>query len=86
VVANYLKNDGGDWTCSTVSLVKGSTPTGESLTDGDTHLCIGGGGYEGLSAVLVTTYMADTFGDEFSGLIFSGELPPLPEQLTGGSL
>jgi hypothetical protein len=80
VVANYLKNDGGDWTCSTVSLVKGSTPTGESFTDGDTYLCVGGGGYEGLSAVLVSKYMADgSFGDDFSGLIFSGELPPLPE-------
>jgi len=79
VVANYLKNDGGDWTCSTVSLLKDSSPTGESLTDGDTYLCIGGGGYEGLSAVLVSKYMADSFGDDFSGLIFSGDLPPLPE-------
>jgi hypothetical protein len=86
VVANYLRNDGGDWTCSTVSLLKGSTPTGESLTDGDTYQCIGGGGYAGLSAVLVSKYMADSFGDEFSGLIFSGELPPLPEAPTGGSM
>jgi hypothetical protein len=82
LVANYLKNDGGDWTCSTVSLLKGYSPTGESLTDGDTYLCIGGGGYEGLSAVLESKYMADSFGDEFSGLIFSGELPPLPEAPT----
>jgi hypothetical protein len=82
VVANYLKNDGGDWTCSTVSLLKGSTPTSEPFYDGDTYLCIGGGGYEGLSAVLVSKYMADSFGDDFSGLILSGELPPLPEAPT----
>ena len=78
VVANYLKNDGGDWTCSTVSLLKGSSPTGESLTDGDTYLCIGGGGYEGLSAVLVSKYMADSFGDDFSGLDLLWRPPAAP--------
>jgi hypothetical protein len=77
--ASFLRNEGGDWACSTGYLVKGSAPDTESLTDGSTYTCIGGGGYEGLSAVLVAKPLADAFGDEFVGLIFSGSVPPVPE-------
>jgi hypothetical protein len=76
--ASFLRNEGGDWVCSYGYLVKGSTPDTESVTDGSTYTCLGGGGYEGLSAVLVSK-PAEGFSDEFVGLIFSGDLPPLPE-------
>ena len=76
--ASFLRNEGGDWACSTEYLVKGSSPDVEVLTDGSTYTCIGSGGYEGLSAVLVSK-PAEGFSDEFVGLIFPGDLPPLPE-------
>ena len=41
--------------------------------------CQGNGGYEGLRAVLVTTPKTGSEALEFVGLIFSGELPPVPE-------
>ncbi len=76
---SFLRNEGGDWACSFGYLVKGSDPmTQEVLTDSSTHTCVGSGGYEGLSAVLVSE-PAEGFSDEFVGLIFSGELPPVPE-------
>ena len=53
--AAFLRNEGGDWACSATYLVKGSDPmTQEALTDSSTFTCVGSGGYEGLSAVLVT--------------------------------
>lgn len=76
--ASFLRNEGGDWACSTDYLVKGSSPDIEVLTDGSTYTCVGSGGYEGLSAVLVSK-PAEGFSDEFVGLIFSGDLPPVPE-------
>ena len=77
--ASFLRNEGGDWACSSGYLVKGSDPmTQEVLTDSSTYTCVGSGGYEGLSAVLVSE-PAEGFSDEFVGLIFSGELPPVPE-------
>ena len=51
--AAFLRNEGGDWACSTGYLVKGSTPNVEVLTESSTYTCVGSGGYEGLSAVLV---------------------------------
>ena len=77
--ASFLRNEGGDWACSSSYLVKGSDPmTQEILTDSSTYTCVGSGGYEGLSAVLVSE-PAEEFSEEFVGLIFSGDLPPLPE-------
>jgi hypothetical protein len=77
--ASFLRNEGGDWACSYPYVVKGSTPDTESLIGGSTYTCIGGGGYEGLSAVLVAKPIEDSFSDEFVGLIFPGDPPPLPE-------
>jgi hypothetical protein len=76
--ASFLRNEGGDWACSTGYLVKGSTPDQEELSGSRTHTCVGSGGYDGLSAVLVSK-PAEGFSDEFVGLIFSGDLPPVPE-------
>jgi hypothetical protein len=78
--ASFLRNEGGDWACTNAYIVKGTDPlTQEVLTDSSTYTCLGGGGYEGLSAVLASKPMEDSFSDEFVGLIYSGDLPPLPE-------
>jgi hypothetical protein len=77
--ASFLRNEGGDWACSFGFLVKGSDPmTQEILSDSSTHTCVGSGGYEGLSAVLVSE-PSEEFSEEFVGLIFSGDFPPVPE-------
>jgi hypothetical protein len=75
--AAYLRNDGGGWVCSDTSLLKGSGKSSESVTE-TTFICIGDGGYEGLSALLVSEFTLG-FSEEFVGLIFSGDFPPLPE-------
>ena len=80
--ASFLRNEGGDWACWYGYLVKGAGPmTSQSLTeDTHTYTCSGGSGYEGLSAVLVSERPdPESFSEEFVGLIFSGDLPPLPE-------
>jgi hypothetical protein len=83
--ASFLRNEGGDWTCSYGYLVQGTDPmTQEVVTASSTYTCIGAGGYEGLSAVLVGKPIEDSFSDEFVGLIFSGDLPPLPEAPAAG--
>jgi hypothetical protein len=78
--ASFLRNEGGEWACSYPYLVKGTDPmTQEDVTASSTYTCIGSAGYEGLWAVLVSEPIEDSFSDEFVGLIFSGELPPVPE-------
>ena len=72
-----LQNAGGSWACSTVSLFEGSGSSSQRVT-GDTVTCKGDGGYIGLSAVLIIE-QAGTRSEAFSGLIFSGDLPPMPE-------
>jgi hypothetical protein len=71
-----LRNDGGGWACSTISLLEGSGDTSQRVT-GDTVTCTGDGGYAGLSAVLIIEQVGRSEG--FSGLIFYGDIPPLPE-------
>jgi hypothetical protein len=72
-----LRNDGGGWACSDSSLLKGSGMRSEAVTE-TTFNCIGDGGYEGLSAILVSE-MGPGFSEDFVGLIFPGDFPPLPE-------
>ncbi len=81
--ASFLRNEGGDWACSYGYLVPGSSPDQEDLSESRTHTCVGSGGYEGLSAVLVST-PAEGFSDEFVGFIFAGDLPPVPEPPAAG--
>jgi hypothetical protein len=75
--AVYLRNEGGDWTCSASDLLRGSGYGSEEAT-GTTYTCIGAGGYEGLSALLASEQDLN-FSEEFVGLIFSGDFSPLPE-------
>jgi hypothetical protein len=73
--AAYLRNDGGGWACSSSYLIEVPSVT---YTGTATFTCMGDGGYAGLSAILA---LVDVGGnaEEFVGLIFSGDLPPLPE-------
>jgi hypothetical protein len=71
--AAYLRNEDGGWTCSATYLLGSAS---QELT-GTTFTCIGDGGYEGLSAVLVSEEAGGN-AEDFVGLIFSGDLPPLP--------
>jgi hypothetical protein len=73
----HVRNDDGTWSCSHNYLAKGSTPGTEPLTK-STFTCIGEGGYEGLTAVLVSEQVAGAYSGEFAGLIFSGDLPAAP--------
>jgi len=73
---DFLTNDEGGWVCSSSNLYEGSGLYPTFLT-GKTATCVGQGGYEGLSAILIEDEGA--VGHPFSGLIFSGEFPPEPE-------
>jgi hypothetical protein len=75
----YLRNDDGGWACSYGYLVDGSGQFADPLAGStSTYTCTGDGGYAGLSAILV---LEDTggFSADIVGLIFPGDLPPLPE-------
>ena len=76
--AEYLRNDGGGWACSDTNLYKGSSMSTTTVLKGATYICVGEGGFAGLSAILVHQ---DAGGNDqdIVGLIFSGGLPPLPE-------
>jgi hypothetical protein len=71
----YVRNDGGGWACSSSSLSKGGGLFGEAVT-GTTDSCVGEGGYEGLSALLVFDGQAGP--KSLEGVIFSGDFPPPP--------
>jgi hypothetical protein len=76
--AAYLRNESGGWACSAIDLLDGgSVRSGIALT-GTARTCIGNGGYEGLSAILASEY-GPGYSEEFVGLIFSGDFPPVPE-------
>ena len=74
--AAYLRNDGGGWACSSGGYLADSS--GALAGTISTLTCIGDGGYAGLSAILVLEE-AGGFTSDIVGLIFSGDLPPLPE-------
>ena len=74
--AAYLANEGGGWACSASYLASGSGMSSLSVND-TTFDCTGDGGYAGLSAILVST-PGSGFTEDFVGLIFSGDAPPLP--------
>jgi hypothetical protein len=80
--AAYLRNDGGGWACSSSNLFKGFGLFPQALT-GETFTCMGEGGYEGLSARLVVEHTG-SMAEEFVGVIFAGDFPPLPEPPAAG--
>jgi hypothetical protein len=80
--AYYLRNDDGEWACSSSNLHKGSGWSPETLTD-ETAVCVGQSGYEGLSAILVIDDSANSL-HPLVGLIFPGDAPPVPQAPTAG--
>ena len=78
--AAYLQNEDGGWTCVQNILSEGSGfDTSDLAGPAYTLRCVGEDGYEGLSAILASEFVGSTPNEEFVGLIFSGDLPPLPE-------
>lgn len=75
--AYYLHNDDGGWACSSSNLLEGSGLYPTQVT-GETNVCVGEGGYAGLSAFVVVDESLPG-SHSFVGLIFSGDFPPLPE-------
>ena len=71
-----VHNEDGEWTCSSIDLGRGEWESSMTNLADPTVTCVGHGGYEGLSAVVVVD---DDGRLEFEGLIFSGGVPPLPE-------
>jgi hypothetical protein len=76
--AAYLRNEGGGWACSAIDLLDGGSVRSSIALTGTALTCIGNGGYEGLSAILASEY-GSGYSEEFVGLIFPGDFPPLPE-------
>jgi hypothetical protein len=72
-----LRNDGGGWACTATDLVKGLGSNTEEMA-ATTYTCFGEDGYDGLSALLVSE-QGPNYSEDFVGLVFSGDLPPLPE-------
>jgi len=73
---DFLRNDEGGWVCSSSNLYEGSGLFPTFLT-GKTATCVGQGGYEGLSAILIEDEAEASY--PFVGLIFAGGFPPEPE-------
>ena len=73
---DFLRNDEGGWTCSSSNLYEGYGLFPTHLT-GKTATCVGQGGSEGLSAILIEDEAEA--GHPFVGVIFAGGFPPEPE-------
>ena len=78
--AEYLRNDGGGWTCPITRLASSTGINPAQYGSSEIWLCAGDGGYEGLSALIVTD--ENSYSTGFNALIFSGDIPPLPEPPT----
>lgn len=76
---DILTNDAGAWACTGSGLYEslGFDAGALELLGDATTTCVGQDGYEGPTAVLVRS--RGNRAEEFVGLIFSGDLPPLPE-------
>ncbi len=74
--AAYLRNADGGWAC--LNRYLGWSGMDQADSDPETYTCVGDGDYDGLSAILVLTG-AGGYSEDFVGLIFSGDFPPVPE-------
>jgi hypothetical protein len=74
--AYHVTTEGGTWTCRFNWVY----PEFVEMVAGDTLMCVGAGGYEGLSAVLYQQVdPSNSLGETFVGLLFSGDVPPVPD-------
>jgi hypothetical protein len=71
-----LGNDGGGWHCEYADALKNSPTEWTDGVNDRTATCIGGDGYDGLTAVLFFRWTGNSTSIE--GLVFGGDVPPLP--------
>ncbi len=72
-----LRNDGGGWHCEYADALKRAPAEETDGLNDKTATCIGADGYDGLTAVLFFRWAGDSTAIE--GLLFGGDVPPLPE-------
>jgi hypothetical protein len=73
-----IHDDAGGWSCRNANgLDLGSGLFTDPVQGTDRLTCLGYGGNEGLNAILVTDFRTEP--RTFEGIIFPGEVPPLPE-------
>lgn len=80
--AEYLRNDDGGWTCPITRLATTTGIDPNQYGSSEIWSCVGDGGYEGLTALIVTD--ENSSSNEFVALIFSGDVPPVPEPPPAG--
>jgi len=71
-----VRNDGGGWHCEYADALKDSPSEATDGLNDKTATCTGGDGYDGLTAVLFFRWTGGSTSIE--GLVFGGEVPPLP--------
>lgn len=77
-VIEDIRGDGRGWVCQTPAVLDGGADFfATSIQGSELTTCVGDGQNDGLTALLVVTMTNQA--DEFEGLIFPGELPPLPQ-------
>jgi hypothetical protein len=76
---DVLTNDVGRWVCTSTGLLEGPGASVTWLGGGLTTTCVGQDGFEGLSAAFFRSESTGGGSEEFAGLIFSGDFPPVPE-------
>ena len=74
--AYHVRNEAGGWACRSNMVAHGDDWWPEQ-ENGELMMCVGDGGYVGLSAILFNNGTLNA--EEIAGLIFSGDFPPLPE-------
>jgi hypothetical protein len=74
----HLQNEMGGWLCRAYELDHGSGTYAENEND-LTAMCTGEGENDGLSALLAWKGPVGSSPLSLSGLVFSGDFPPLPE-------
>ena len=73
-----IRGDGRGWVCHAPAVLDESAGFfAGSVQESDTFTCRGDGANEGLTAVLIFSTSGNQ--DAFEGLIFPGDLPPIPE-------
>mgnify|MGYP001813099275 CR=1 FL=1 len=73
-----IRGETGGWSCNyPVGLERGSGLYTTNIQGTDRILCTGSGANDGLTAVLIADWGAAP--KSFEGLVFAGEVPPMPE-------
>ncbi len=78
-----IENDGGSWAGPGTAMSGIGEIPSDITVDLETVVLTGEGGYDGLSAYLVADWSPET-GADMQGAIFTGEMPPLPEEIPAG--